>query len=150
MTSNLGTEILSSLPEDEPIETVSGQVMDVVRSSFRPEFLNRIDEIVLFNRLAREHMARIVDIQLSGLLCLLADRKIVIELDEAARRWLADGGFDPVYGARPLRRVIQRSLQNPLANLILDGKINDGDVVHVSATSDGLIIDGEVVEAAAA
>ena len=150
MTSNLGTEILSSLPEDEPIETVSGQVMDVVRSSYRPEFLNRIDEIVLFNRLAREHMARIVDIQLSGLLCLLADRKIVIELDEAARRWLADGGFDPVYGARPLRRVIQRSLQNPLANLILDGKINDGDVVHVSATSDGLIIDGEVVEAAAA
>ena len=150
MTSNLGTEILSSLPEDEPIETVSGQVMDVVRSSFRPEFLNRIDEIVLFNRLAREHMVRIVDIQLSGLLCLLADRKIVIELDEAARRWLADGGFDPVYGARPLRRVIQRSLQNPLANLILDGKINDGDVVHVSATSDGLIIDGEVVEAAAA
>ena len=150
MTSNLGTEILSSLPEDEPIETVSGQVMDVVRSSYRPEFLNRIDEIVLFNRLAHEHMARIVDIQLSGLLCLLADRKIVIELDEAARRWLADGGFDPVYGARPLRRVIQRSLQNPLANLILDGKINDGDVVHVSATSDGLIIDGEVVEAAAA
>jgi ATP-dependent Clp protease ATP-binding subunit ClpB len=150
MTSNLGTEILSNLPEDQPIETVSDQVMDVVRSWLRPEFLNRIDEIVLFNRLAREHMARIVDIQLSGLLGLLADRKIVIELDDAARRWLADGGFDPVYGARPLRRVIQRSLQNPLANLILDGKINDGDVVHVSATSSGLVIDGEVVEAAAA
>ncbi len=150
MTSNLGTEILSNLPEDEPIESVSDQVMDVVRSWLRPEFLNRIDEIVLFNRLAREHMARIVDIQLLALLRLLADRKIVIELDDAARRWLADGGFDPVYGARPLRRVIQRSLQNPLSNLILEGKINDGDVVHVSATSSGLVIDGEVVEAAAA
>ena len=150
MTSNLGTEILSNLPEDVPIETVSDQVMDVVRSWLRPEFLNRIDEIVLFNRLGREHMARIVDIQLLALLRLLADRKIVIELDDAAQRWLADGGFDPVYGARPLRRVIQRSLQNPLSNLILEGKINDGDVVHVSATSAGLVIDGEIVEAAAA
>jgi ATP-dependent Clp protease ATP-binding subunit ClpB len=150
MTSNLGTEILSSLPEDEPIVTVSEQVMDIVRSSFRPEFLNRIDEIVFFNRLTREHMARIVDIQLSALLGLLADRKIVIELDDAARSWLAEGGYDPVYGARPLRRVIQRSLQNPLASIILDGKIKDGDVVHVSANSAGLVIDGEVGEADAA
>ena len=134
MTSNLGTEILSNLPEDEPIESVSDQVMDVVRSWLRPEFLNRIDEIVLFNRLAREHMARVVDIQLLALLRLLEDRKIVIELDDAARRWLADGGFDSVYGARALRRVIQRSLQNPLSNLILEGKINDDDVVHISAT----------------
>ncbi len=150
MTSNLGTEILSSQPEDEPIERVSDQVMDVVRASFRPEFLNRIDEIVLFNKLARDHLARIVEIQIAALQQLLADRKIVIELDDAARGWLAERGYDPVYGARPLRRVIQRSLQNPLASLILDGKINDGDVVRVSASPDGLIIDGEVVEAAAA
>ena len=150
MTSNLGTELLSSQAEDEPTERIGEQVMDVVRASFRPEFLNRIDEIVLFNKLARDHLTRIVEIQIAVLQGLLADRKIVIELDDAARRWLAERGYDPVYGARPLRRVIQRSLQNPLASLILDGKIKDGDVVRVSASTDGLIIDGEIVEAAAA
>ena len=150
MTSNLGTELLSSQAEDEPTERIGEQVMDVVRASFRPEFLNRIDEIVLFNKLARDHLTRIVEIQIAVLQGLLADRKIVIELDDAARRWLAERGYDPVYGARPLRRVIQRSLQNPLASLILDGKIKDGDVVWVSASTDGLIIDGEIVEAAAA
>ena len=149
MTSNLGTEILSSQAEDEPIEHVSDQVMEIVRASFRPEFLNRIDEIVLFNKLGRDHMARIVEIQIEALQHLLADRKIVIELDDAARGWLAGRGYDSVYGARPLRRVIQRTLQNPLASLILDGKVNDGDAVRVSAGADGLIIDGEIVEAAA-
>ena len=150
MTSNLGTELLSSQAEDEPTERIGEQVMDVVRASFRPEFLNRIDEIVLFNKLARDHLTRIVEIQIAVLQGLLADRKIVIELDDAARGWLAERGYDPVYGARPLRRVIQRSLQNPLASLILDGKIKDGDVVRISANTDGLIIDGEIVEAAAA
>ena len=149
MTSNLGTEILSSQAEDEPIEHVSDQVMEIVRASFRPEFLNRIDEIVLFNKLGRDHMARIVEIQIEALQRLLADRKIVIKLDDAARGWLAGRGYDSVYGARPLRRVIQRTLQNPLASLILDGKVNDGDAVRVSAGADGLIIDGEIVEAAA-
>ena len=149
ITSNLGTEILSSQAEDEPIEHVSDQVMEIVRASFRPEFLNRIDEIVLFNKLGRDHMARIVEIQIEALQRLLADRKIVIKLDDAARGWLAGRGYDSVYGARPLRRVIQRTLQNPLASLILDGKVNDGDAVRVSAGADGLIIDGEIVEAAA-
>ncbi len=149
MTSNLGTEILSSQAEDELIEHVSDQVMEIVRASFRPEFLNRIDEIVLFNKLGRDHMARIVEIQIEALQRLLADRKIVIKLDDAARGWLAGRGYDSVYGARPLRRVIQRTLQNPLASLILDGKVNDGDAVRVSAGADGLIIDAEIVEAAA-
>ncbi|MEX2453849.1 MAG: ATP-dependent chaperone ClpB [Rhodospirillaceae bacterium] len=142
LTSNLGSDILANQPEGEDIEAVRGQVMEVVRSAFRPEFLNRLDEVLLFHRLSRSHMTGIVDIQLGRLRSMLADRKIELSLDEAALRWLADQGYDPVYGARPLKRVIQRSLQNPLATMLLEGRIEDGDRVTVSAGADGLIIGG--------
>jgi ATP-dependent Clp protease ATP-binding subunit ClpB len=122
--------------------------MEVVRASFRPEFINRIDEILLFHRLSRDDMSEIVEIQLKRLSALLADRKIALDLDKAAREWLADKGYDPVYGARPLRRVIQQELQNPLANLLLAGKIADGDKIHVSAGEGGLLINGELAAAA--
>ena len=122
-----------------------GPVMEVVRAAFRPEFLNRLDEILLFHRLTRDQMGGIVDIQLSRLEALLADRKIALSLDQAARDWLAARGYDPVYGARPLKRVIQRDLQNPLASLILEGAIGDGDSVAVSAGPDGLIVNGKIL-----
>ena len=114
--------------------------MEVVKAAFRPEFLNRIDEVLLFHRLTRDHMTGIVDIQLQRLQGLLDDRKIVLELDGAAKDWLGDAGYDPVYGARPLKRAIQRSLQNPIASLILEGRIADGDTVRIGAGSDGLVI----------
>ena len=114
-----------------------------MRAKFRPEFLNRVDEIILFNRLRREDMATIVDIQIKRLLTLLEDRKIVLTLDAKGRQWLADKGYDPAYGARPLKRVIQRSVQNPLAEMILSGKIRDGDTVNVSADKGALTIDGK-------
>ncbi|KAA2211505.1 ATP-dependent chaperone ClpB [Teichococcus oryzae] len=138
LTSNLGSEILASQPEGEDVDLVRGQVMNVVRSRFRPEFLNRLDEIVLFRRLARKDMSTIVEIQLGRLRSLLEDRKISLELDEAALAWLAEAGYDPVYGARPLKRVIQRNLQDQLAGMLLEGRIVDGSVVHVSADQDGL------------
>ena len=116
--------------------------MDAVRGHFRPEFLNRLDEIVLFSRLSRNNMDKIVDIQISRLRRLLADRKIEINLDAKAHAWLSEAGYDPVYGARPLKRVIQRRLQDPLAQLLLEGKITDGASVEVSAGPLGLIIDG--------
>ena len=116
--------------------------MQAVRAHFRPEFLNRLDEIILFHRLSRANMDRIVDIQIGRLSQLLADRKITITLDEAARHWLGNAGYDPVYGARPLKRVIQRRLQDPLARLILEGKVGDGATVTVSASKTGLTIDG--------
>jgi len=150
MTSNLGGDILAGQREGQDSALVREQVMEVVRSAFRPEFLNRLDEILLFHRLTREQMTAIVDIQLKRLERLLEDRKIVLELDDAAKAWLADRGYDPVYGARPLKRVIQRSLQNPLAELILQGKVEDGQRVAVSAGPDGLIINGEAVPAEAA
>jgi ATP-dependent Clp protease ATP-binding subunit ClpB len=112
--------------------------MRAVRDRFRPEFLNRLDEIVLFRRLAREDMAAIVDIQLERLRRLLEDRKLRLELDDRAREWLAEAGYDPVYGARPLKRVIQRSLQDRLANLLLEGRVQDGAVLQVTAGPDGL------------
>jgi ATP-dependent Clp protease ATP-binding subunit ClpB len=121
-----------------------------VRGHFRPEFLNRLDEIVLFNRLKREHMAAIVDIQIERLRRLLADRKITVELDDAARRWLADKGYDPAYGARPLKRVIQKHLQDNLAEEILAGRISDGDTVEVSANDAGLLINGAAASRAEA
>lgn len=124
--------------------------MEIVRANFRPEFLNRLDEVILFHRLFREHMDGIVDIQLDRLFHLLDDKKITMDMDDAARAWLADKGYDPVYGARPLKRVIQRALQNPLAGLILEGKVKDGDNVSVSAGADGLTINGEGVGAWAA
>jgi ATP-dependent Clp protease ATP-binding subunit ClpB len=140
LTSNLGSDILAAQPDGEIPPFAQAQVMKVVREHFRPEFLNRLDEIVLFRRLQRSDMARIVEIQLTRLRALLADRHITLELDESAVEWLAEQGYDPVYGARPLKRVIQRSLQNPLATMLLDGTIRDGDTVHVSAGRDGLLI----------
>ena len=148
LTSNLGGDILAAQGEGHDSTEVLGQVMDVVRATFRPEFLNRLDEIILFHRLNRSHMDTIVDIQLGRLGRLLAERKIEMKLDKAARAWLADAGYDPVYGARPLSRVIQRSLQNPLAGLILAGKVADGETVNVSAGKGGLTINGVKAEAA--
>jgi len=150
LTSNLGGDILATQEEGHDSGEVRAEVMEVVRGAFRPEFLNRLDEIILFHRLFEEHMGGIVEIQLSRLLALLAERKITLDLDDKAKEWLAAKGFDPVYGARPLKRVLQRSLQNPLAGLILEGKIGDGDTVTVSAGAEGLLINGEVVEAEAA
>ena len=121
-------------------------MMEAVRAHFRPEFLNRLDEIILFHRLSRSNMDKIVDIQIERLQGLLADRKIEIDLDGKAREWLASAGYDPVYGARPLKRVIQRRLQDPLAQLLLEGKMGDGQKVEVSATKTGLTIDGHDFE----
>jgi ATP-dependent Clp protease ATP-binding subunit ClpB len=149
MTSNLGAEFLANQPEGQDSEAVKDQVMAVVRASFRPEFLNRVDEIILFHRLKRSDMARIVDIQIGRLQRLLADRKITITLEPSAREWLADKGYDPVYGARPLKRVIQNSIQDPLAERILSGHIKDGDRVVISATKRGLAFNGEVIAQAA-
>ncbi len=141
LTSNLGTEFLS-VGEGAQTPQERAKVMDAVRAHFRPEFLNRLDEIILFHRLSRSNMDKIVDIQIERLQRLLADRKIEIDLDDKAREWLASAGYDPVYGARPLKRVIQRRLQDPLAQLLLEGKIGDGQKVEVSATKTGLTIDG--------
>ncbi|CAN1564118.1 clpA ATP-binding subunits of Clp protease and DnaK/DnaJ chaperones [Sphingomonadaceae bacterium] len=131
LTSNLGSQYLAALGDDEDVEKAEPQVMEVVRAHFRPEFLNRLDEIILFHRLAAQHMAPIVDIQLGRVSKLLKDRKIVIELTEAARNWLGRVGYDPVYGARPLKRAIQRHVQDPLADLILRGDVPDGSMVHI-------------------
>ena len=146
LTSNLGTEFLSSA-EDADQKEARAQVMNAVRGHFRPEFLNRLDEIILFHRLSRANMDRIVDIQVARLSKLLADRKIEIALDNKAREWLAQAGYDPVYGARPLKRVIQRRVQDPLAQLLLEGKIADGSKIKVSAGKLGLTIDGRSFEA---
>ncbi|MEQ8654991.1 MAG: ATP-dependent chaperone ClpB [Kiloniellales bacterium] len=140
LTSNLGSDLLAAQPDGQSVEAVREPVMDVVRASFRPEFLNRLDEVLLFHRLSRAEMDGIVAIQLKHLDRLLADRKIELELDEKAVAWLADKGYDPVYGARPLKRVIQRYLQNPLAQSILSGEVHDGDRVTVTASSLGLVI----------
>jgi ATP-dependent Clp protease ATP-binding subunit ClpB len=131
LTSNLGSQYLAALGDDEDVEKAEPQVMDVVRAHFRPEFLNRLDEIILFHRLAAQHMAPIVDIQLGRVSKLLKDRKIAIELTEGARNWLGRVGYDPVYGARPLKRAIQRHVQDPLADLILRGDVPDGSTVHI-------------------
>ncbi|VAX05254.1 ClpB protein [hydrothermal vent metagenome] len=138
LTSNLGSDVLAGLEDDQDVEAVRGQVMEHVRAAFRPEFLNRLDEVTLFHRLARSDMHGIVDIQLRHLEKLLADRKLTLELDSSAKDWLAHAGYDPVYGARPLKRVIQRALQDRLADLILAGDIHDGENVTVTAGKDGL------------
>jgi len=148
LTSNLGSEILAGLPEGKEVSSVRESVMEMVRAAFRPEFLNRLDEILIFRRLSREDMKGIVDIQLARLQKLLVERKITLALDDKARAWLADAGYDPVYGARPLKRVIQRELQNPLAELILKGRITDGETVAVTIGEGGLAIAGEVKAAA--
>ncbi|MEO1541680.1 MAG: ATP-dependent chaperone ClpB [Pseudomonadota bacterium] len=140
LTSNLGSQALSGLAPGVDASTVRGDVMDAVRAHFRPEFLNRLDEIVLFDRLSRGNMDGIVDIQLGILEERLAPRKIELDLDAAARTWLADKGYDPVYGARPLKRVIQKHLQDPLAEMLLSGDLHDGTTLPVSADPDGLIL----------
>jgi ATP-dependent Clp protease ATP-binding subunit ClpB len=148
LTSNLGSEFLANQPAGQETQAVRESVMQAVRATFRPEFLNRLDEIILFRRLARADMDGIVAIQLARLAKLLAERKIKLEIDEPAKAWLANTGYDPAYGARPLKRVIQRSLQNPLAGLVLEGEIGDGDSVHVSSRDGSLSINGRLVEAA--
>ncbi|MCJ2125583.1 ATP-dependent chaperone ClpB [Methylobacterium sp. J-077] len=140
MTSNLGSEYLVNQPAGEDTDAVREEVMNVVRSHFRPEFLNRVDEIILFHRLARSEMGAIVEIQLGRLAKLLEDRKITLDLDEEAKVWLADKGYDPAYGARPLKRVIQKNVQDPLAELVLSGKIHDGETVPVRLGPMGLMI----------
>jgi ATP-dependent Clp protease ATP-binding subunit ClpB len=149
LTSNIGAEFLVNQKEGEDTEAVRDDVMEMVRAKFRPEFLNRLDEIILFHRLQRADMGRIVEIQMGHLTKLLSDRKITIELDEAARTWLANRGYDPAYGARPLKRVIQRHVQDPLAEQILAGGVKDGDRVRVSARDGTLTINGWPVKAAA-
>jgi ATP-dependent Clp protease ATP-binding subunit ClpB len=148
MTSNLGSEYLANQPEGQDTDAVRDQVMAVVRANFRPEFLNRIDEIILFHRLKRSDMTKIVDIQMARLAKLLEDRKISIVLEPFARDWLAEKGYDPTYGARPLKRVIQKSIQDPLAEMILSGRIKDGEKVVISAGKQGLTFNGKLAAAA--
>ena len=148
MTSNLGADFLVNQPEGQDTDAVKDQVMAVVRAAFRPEFLNRVDEIILFHRLKKGEMGRIVDIQIARLQKLLDDREITIKLDASARDWLAEKGWDPAYGARPLKRVIQKSVQDPLAEMILAGKIKDGEKVNVSGDKLGLTFNGKLAQAA--
>jgi ATP-dependent Clp protease ATP-binding subunit ClpB len=131
LTSNLGSQHLTTLADDQDVETVEPQVMEIVRAHFRPEFLNRLDEVILFHRLGQAHMAPIVDIQVARVGRLLADRKVTLDLTDAARAWLGRVGYDPVYGARPLKRAVQRHLQDPLADLILRGAVKDGQTIRV-------------------
>jgi ATP-dependent Clp protease ATP-binding subunit ClpB len=149
LTSNIGAEYLVNQKEGEETEAVRDEVMAEVRTKFRPEFLNRLDDIILFHRLQRADMTKIVDIQMARLQKLVADRKIKIDLDEQAKTWLANRGYDPAYGARPLKRVIQRHVQDPLAEQILAGGVKDGDTVHISVRDGELTINGWPVKAAA-
>jgi ATP-dependent Clp protease ATP-binding subunit ClpB len=140
LTSNLGSQYLANLGDGEDVAAVEPQVMDIVRAHFRPEFLNRLDEIILFHRLGQAQMAPIVDIQVSRVDRLLADRKITLDLTDAARLWLGRVGYDPVYGARPLKRAVQRYLQDPLADLILRGAVKDGATVRVDEGDGKLVL----------
>jgi ATP-dependent Clp protease ATP-binding subunit ClpB len=149
MTSNLGAEYLVNQPEGQDTEAVRDQVMAEVRAHFRPEFLNRVDEIILFHRLKRENMGHIVDIQMQRLAALLEERKVVLNLDAKARDWLSEKGYDPAYGARPLKRAIQKAVQDPLAELILSGKIKDGEKVAISANRQGITFNGAAAQVAA-
>jgi ATP-dependent Clp protease ATP-binding subunit ClpB len=148
MTSNLGADFLVNQPDGQDTDAVREQVMAVVRAAFRPEFLNRVDEIILFHRLKKSEMGRIVDIQMKRLQKLLDDRKITITLKPSARDWLAEKGWDPAYGARPLKRVIQKSVQDPLAEMILAGTIKDGEAVTISGDKLGLTFNGKLAQAA--
>jgi len=150
LTSNIGAEFLVNQKEGEDTDAVRDLVMAEVRARFRPEFLNRLDDIILFHRLQRSEMGHIVDIQIARLQKLLDDRKITIEIDEKARTWLANRGYDPAYGARPLKRVIQRHVQDPLAEQILAGRIKDGDTVTLSVRDGELELNGEPVKVKAA
>ena len=144
LTSNLGAQALSLLPDGADVGEAKRDVMDAVRAHFRPEFLNRLDETIIFDRLNRADMDGIVNIQMVRLLKRLADRKISLELDDGALKWLADEGYDPVFGARPLKRVMQTALQNQLAEMLLSGDVADGSVIEVSAGVDGLMIGGRI------
>ncbi|MGV6802495.1 MAG: ATP-dependent chaperone ClpB [bacterium] len=146
LTSNLGAEYLVSQPEGPILPSVRDQVMQAVHAAFRPEFLNRLDEIILFQRLQKEQMGAIVDIQIARLGKLLVDRKLTLELDEAAREWLGAAGYDPAFGARPLKRVIQKRVQDPLAELILAGEIKDGETLKLSVEDDHLTLNGKALE----
>ena len=148
LTSNLGSEHLAALADSEDSEAARDGVMAMVQAQFRPEFLNRLDEIILFHRLAREHMGAIVDIQLRHLKALLMNRQLNLSLEARARVWLAKAGYDPVYGARPLKRVIQRQLQNPLAEQLLESALSDGETIIVSVAENGLTINDMLVKAA--
>jgi ATP-dependent Clp protease ATP-binding subunit ClpB len=149
MTSNLGSEYLIAQAEGEDTDQIRDQVMGIVRAHFRPEFLNRVDEIILFHRLKREQMGKIVEIQLGRLQKLLADRKIRLDLDDTAKEWLGKKGYDPAYGARPLKRVIQKYVQDPLAEMLLEGNIHDGETVKITAGKDGLLFNGQAMKKAA-
>lgn len=140
LTSNLGSQYLANMAEGDDVSSVEPQVMEIVRSHFRPEFLNRLDEVILFHRLGQAHMAPIVDIQVSRVDKLLADRKIVLDLTDAARAWLGRVGYDPVYGARPLKRAVQRYLQDPLADMILRGEVKDGSTVKIDEGDGKLVL----------
>jgi ATP-dependent Clp protease ATP-binding subunit ClpB len=140
LTSNMGADFLAALPDGADVEGARPAVMDVVRSNFRPEFLNRLDEIILFRRLGRENMASIVRIQLARVEALLADRRMAVSLDGSAEAWLAERGYDPVYGARPLKRVIQKELVDPIARKLLQGEFAEGEVIAVSAAEGKLEI----------
>jgi ATP-dependent Clp protease ATP-binding subunit ClpB len=144
LTSNLGAQALSQLPDGSDVTQARHDVMDAVRAHFRPEFLNRLDETIIFDRLGRGDMGGIVEIQLAKLAGRLSGRKIVLDLDDAAKLWLAEEGYDPVFGARPLKRVLQRALQDPLAGMLLAGDLLEGDRIAVSAGPDGLVIGDRV------
>jgi ATP-dependent Clp protease ATP-binding subunit ClpB len=149
MTSNIGSEFLANQKDGEDVEAVRPYVMAEMKTKFRPEFLNRIDEIILFHRLKREQMAAIVDIQIARLQKLLVDRKLTLVLDDQARTWLANRGYDPTYGARPLKRVIQKSVQDPLAEQLLAGRIKDGETVKLTVRDGTLVVNGQPVKVAA-
>ncbi len=138
LTSNLGSEYIARLPDNTDVEQVKDLVMEVVRGAFKPEFLNRLDEIILFNRLGKKHMGSIVEIQLKRFAEILKEKKIILKVDESAKEWLAENGYDPVFGARPLKRVIQHYIQNPLAEKLLSGEINENTTINISANKDGL------------
>jgi ATP-dependent Clp protease ATP-binding subunit ClpB len=140
LTSNLGSQFIAGLGEGEDVDKVEPQVMEIVRGHFRPEFLNRLDEIILFHRLGQDHMAPIVDIQVARVAKLLTDRKVILTLTDAARAWLGRVGYDPVYGARPLKRAVQRYLQDPLADMILRGDVPDGVTIKVDEGDGGLVL----------
>ncbi|MGB7263509.1 MAG: AAA family ATPase, partial [Albidovulum sp.] len=148
LTSNLGSQALSQLPEGADADQAKRDVEEAVRAHFRPEFLNRLDDQIIFDRLSREDMTGIVEIQLRLLDKRLAARKITLDLDDASKKWLADEGYDPVFGARPLKRVTQRHLQDPLADMLLAGDVKDGDTVSVRAGAEGLLV-GETVSKSA-
>jgi ATP-dependent Clp protease ATP-binding subunit ClpB len=144
LTSNLGTAALSQVDDGQSTERAKAEVMEAVRHHFRPEFLNRLDDMIIFDRLSRADMDGIVKIQLARLERRLAARKITLDLDHDALKWLADEGYDPVYGARPLKRVIQRALQDQLAEMILAGEVKDDQVVPVTVGPEGLIVGSRV------